>query len=569
MNTTLSPYMGGPVDVVTGKRGDVANASFARHAAQFERKVHTVAKGVWCHVGSCLGNSTMIEGKTGTIVIDTGDCIEQSVTQKADFAAVCSKPLAALVYTHSHYAFGSRTWVPVEMEGKVPVWAHPDLLVNLSRNVGDLSPFIMRRIAIQFGLHLPPEGPDSMAHHGLGPFFYELDKYKPTPGFVRPTHQATDGLKTEIDGVKFEFFDCWGDTDDTLLIWLPESRTVINNIAWPAMFNIYTLRGEVFRNPIELLRGLDKILELQPEHLIGVHGVPISGREAVAQAITEYRDTIQYIYDQTVRGINAGLSPDELANTIELPESLRNGRLTQQHYGEMSYHVRQVYSGMVGWFGKDTVELHPVAEPEEARRVVALAGGEDKFFTAAQASMDQKEYAWAAQMATWGLRNGGARAAGFRQLKADALRAMARATTAANTRSWYLTQARELEGLCDTNVTPVTLLNPTMVKQMPPRTYVNGLRFKLPATLSANGAKVLHLHFTQPELDFTLLLRNGVVVVKDGAPANGTNADATLDMSFDTWARLVGREATGAALVASADIQASGDEALVAAVLKG
>ena len=567
MNASLSPYMGAPVDVVTGARGAIVNASFAKHAEQFERKAHQVAEGVWCHVGVCLGNSTMIEGKTGVIVVDTGDCIEQAAMQREDLMAVCNKPLSALVYTHAHYIFGSRAWSPVEHDGKLAVWAHPDLMRNMGRLVGDLSPFMMRRVAIQFGLHLPVDGPDSMPHMGLGPFFYEMDKYKPTTGFVRPTHTTTDGMATEIDGVKFEFFHTWGDTDDTLLIWLPQTRTVINNIAWPAMFNIYTLRGEVFRNPIELLRGLDKILELQPEHLIGVHGIPISGREEIAKAITEYRDTIQYIYDQTIGGINAGLSPDELVQTIRMPASLANGRLTGQHYGELPYHVRQVYAGMVGWFGKDTVDLHPVAEPEEARRIVALAGGEDAFMTSARAAMEKREFAWVAQMATWGLKIEGPRAVEFRQLKADALRAMAQATTAANTRSWYLTQARELEGQCDTTVTPMKIVNAAMVKQMPPRTYVNGLRFSLPATLSANGQKLLHLHFSQPDNDYTLVLRNGVVVITDAAPTRGGEADASIRISFDAWAKLIGREASGRELLANGDVQASGDDAIIGAVL--
>ncbi|WP_144006966.1 alkyl sulfatase dimerization domain-containing protein [Pelomonas sp. KK5] len=562
-----SPYMGGPVEVVTSDRGAIVNASFVRHASQFERKVHAVAPGVWCHVGACLGNSTMIEGKTGVIVVDTGDCIEQSQRQQADLKAVCDRPLSALVYTHGHYVFGSRTWVPPEMEGRVPVWAHPEMMRNTSRIIGDLSPFMMRRVAIQFGLHLPADGPDSMPHEGLGPFFYELDKYRPTTGFVRPTHTTSDGMATEIDGVTFEFFHCWGDTDDTLLIWLPETRTVINNIAWPAMFNIYTLRGELFRNPIELLRGLDKILELQPEHLVGVHGVPISGRDEIAKAITEYRDTIQYIYDQTIRGINASLSPDELVRTIRLPESLAHGRLTGQHYGELAYHVRQVYAGMVGWFGKDTVELHPVAEDEEARRLVALAGGEDAFLAAARASMEKNEYSWTAQMAAWGLKNAGPRAAEFRQLKADALRRMGQVTTAANTRSWYLTQARELEGLCDTRVTPMKLVNAAMVRQMPARTYVNGLRFSLPASVSAGGEKTLHLRFKAPDSDFTLLLRNGVVVIREAAPAAGQVVDARLAMSFDAWARLVGREASGAELLAGGEIQAGGEAAITNLVL--
>lgn len=563
-SSPASPYMGGPVDVATSARGEISNQRFQQHANQFARKVHSVTKGIWCHVGACLGNSTMIEGASGMIIVDTGDCVEQSLIQKQDFRRVHDKPLSGLIYTHVHYVFGSRTWIPTELEGKVPVWAHPSLMLNMSRMASDLSPFMVRRAAIQFGMHLPNEGPDSSCHQGLGPFFYEFDKYSPTTGFVRPTHQATDGLEAQIDGVRFTFFHAWGDTDDTLLIWMPDSRTVINNIAWPAMFNICTLRGEVYRNPLELLRGLDKILELEPEHLVGVHGLPISGREEIRRCVTEYRDTIQYTYDQTLRGINAGLSPAALVQYVRLPASLANGRLIGEFYGELSYHVRQIYAGMVGWFGNDTVELHPVAPTDQARRLIELAGGEERLAAATRAALEQREYAWAAQMATWLLQGSDGREE-YRRLKASALRAMGQVTTAANTRSWYLTQALELEGKVDTSKPLIHFINAAMVRQMPVRTYVNGLRFQLSPSLSEDGQKTVHLQFQCPDANFTLRLRNGVVVIVDSAPS--TAVDATIMMAFDSWARLIGGEAAGTALLSSGEIAATGNFAIVNAVL--
>lgn len=561
--TNITRYMGAPAEVATAANGEVADARYLAYGTQFARQLHAVAPGIWCHVGACLGNSTMIEGRSGLIVVDTGDCIEQARMQQEDMRAVSAKPLKALLYTHSHYIFGSRAWVAPGQEAGVEVWAHPEVMVNLSRTVGDLSPFIVRRAAIQFGLFLPKDGADSMSHQGLGPFLFELDKYQPTTGFVRPTHNAGDGQQVEIDGVELQFFHAWGDTDDTLLIWLPQTRTLINNVAWPAMFNIYTLRGEVYRNPLELLKGLDKILELQPERLVGVHGLPIIGREAIAQAITEYRDTIQFTYDQTIRGINAGLSPDELVSFVQLPASLAQGRLTGQFYGELPYHVRQIYAGMVGWFGKDTVELHRPAPAEQATRIVALAGGAERLAGEARAALTQREFAWAAQLATW-LLAAGHDAPAHRQLKADALRSMGQVTTAANTRSWYLTQARELEGKVDTRQLPIRFVNAGMVKQMPPRTYVNGLRFLLAPGLSANGERTIHLCFSEPAVAFTLRLRNGVVLIESGA--NG-QPHAELQMSFDAWARLVGREAKADALLGAGEIRVSGDAQLADAVL--
>lgn len=563
MNETLTPYMGAPVEVGTGANGEIAHARYSAYATQFARQVHAVAPGIWCHVGACLGNSTLIEGKTGVIVVDTGDCIEQARMHQEDFKRVCDKPVSALLFTHSHYIYGSRLWVPAGRENEVEVWAHPDLMRNMLRIVSDLSPTFVRRAAIQFGMFLPREGADAMSHQGLGPFVFELDKYQPTTGFVRPNRTTSDGLETVIDGVRMQFFHTWGDTDDTLLTWLPDTRTVINNVAWPAMFNIYTLRGDVFRNPVELLRGLDKIIELEPEHLVGVHGLPLHGRELIRQAVTEYRDTIQFTYDQTVRGINAGLSPDELVAFVQLPEALAQGRLTGQFYGELPFHVRQVYAGLMGWFGKDTVELHRASPAQQATRTIALAGGPERVAEAVREALGQREFAWAAQMAGW-LLDGGFDSPAHRQLKADALRAMGQVTTAANTRSWYLTQARELEGRADTRVLPFRFVNAGMVRQMPPATYVNGLRFLLPPELSARGEKTIHLRFQAPDHAFTLQLRHGVVVILPGLHGQ---ADASVTMAFDAWARLVGREAKAGALVEGGEIALDGDARLARAVL--
>ena len=61
-----------------------------------------------------------------------------------------------------------------------------------------------------------------------------------------------------------------------------------------------------------------------------------------------------------------------------------------------------------------------------------------------------------------------------------------------------------------------------------------------------------------------LALRNGVVRIEPGAPGS---ADAGLRMSFDTWAKLVGREAKALALVEQGEIQLDGDSGLAKTVL--
>ncbi len=556
-----NPYMGHPAPVVAGPRGAIANADFIAHGRSLSRRLHKVTDRIYCQLGSCLGNSTLVLGDQGMIVVDTGDCVQQSVEQLEDFRTVTERPVSALIYTHSHYALGSRTYVPVGQDDTVPIYAHKDLMQVMSRALGDLAPFLTRRVAMQFGMFLPADGPDSMPNQGLGEIFFPLDRYRPQPGFVRPNHWLDDGQSERIDGVPFQFWHHAGDTDDTLLIWMPDDGVVINNIAWPVMFNIYTLRGEMFRNPARLLPGLDRILELQPRHLVGVHGVPISGEAEVRRAVTDYRDCIQFTYDQTVRGINLGLSPDELVRFVKLPKALAEGRLTGQYYGELPFYVRQIYAGLVGWFGSDTVELHPLPEQDSAQRWCALAGGTDAVLAQAKQALSKKEYQWATELATQALR-AGADTADARQLKADALRAMGQVTTAANTRSWYLTQARELEGQVDTHRLPITFVTAATVRQLPVATYVNAMRFRLNPALSDSGARCVHLSLDRS--DFTLNLRNGVVVVSPGL--SGV-PDTHIRMGLAQWATLVAGDIKHRAELAAAEMVVDGDRALAESVL--
>lgn len=554
-------YMGADVALATGHRGEVANAKLIQHGQTLGRKLHKVTDKVYCQLGSCLGNSTMILGEKGMIVVDTGDCVQQSVEQLEDFRTVTDRAVSALIYTHSHYALGSRTYVSAGQDDALPIFAHKDLMQVMSRALGDLAPFMTRRVAMQFGMFLPHEGPDAMPNQGLGEIFYPLDRYIPTPGFVRPNRWLDDGQSERIDGVPFQFWHHAGDTDDTLLIWMPEDGVVINNIAWPVMFNIYTLRGEMFRNPARLLPGLDRILELKPRHLVGVHGVPISGEAEVLKAVTEYRDCIQFTYDQTVRGINLGLTPDELVRFVQLPQVLAEGRLTGQYYGELPYYVRQIYAGLVGWFGSDTVELHPLPEQESSRRWCALAGGVDAVLAQAKAALDKKEYQWAAELATQALR-AGASSARARQTKADALRAMGQVTTAANTRSWYLTQAHELEGRVDTRKVPINFVTAATVRQMPVATYVNAMRFRVDPALSAQGDRCVHLSID--ETHYTLCLRHGVVAVSAGLQGQ---PDALIRVPLASWASLVAGEIKDRATLAATVPEIGGDRALGEAVL--
>ena len=138
-----------------------------------------------------------------------------------------------------------------------------------------------------------------------------------TMGLVRPTHTFEETLEQEISGVRFELVFAPGETNDQIFVWLPDKKVLLpgDNI-YQSFPNLYTIRGTPYRDVNKWVESLDKMRALRPEHLVPSHTMPISGADKIYEILTDYRDAIQYVHDQTIRGMNRGLTPDELVETI-------------------------------------------------------------------------------------------------------------------------------------------------------------------------------------------------------------------------------------------------------------
>src|SRR4030095_12869925 len=105
---------------------------------------------------------------------------------------------------------------------------------------------------------------------------------------------------------------------------------------------------------------IDRLRALRPAHLVPSHGRPVEGEEAIASLLTAYRDAIQFTQDQTVRLINKGLPPDEIAAALPaLPAHLAAHPWVGEFYGTVKHSVRNVYGGYLGWFQGDPTSLDP------------------------------------------------------------------------------------------------------------------------------------------------------------------------------------------------------------------
>ena len=223
----------------------------------------------------------------------------------------------------------------------------------------------MRRgLVHQFGITLPTDGPDGLVSAGLGPWYRNPAHAPFTDGFVPPTHTFAAETRAMIAGLHVEMTPAPSDADDSITIWFPELGVCVNNIVWPALFNIFAIRGEEYRDPRVLLRGLDHVCS--PERR-----APRRRPRTAAQRSRPHRqrgdsgrDAIQFIWDQTVRGINRDLTSGELIEFVQLPACYDESYFTQQLYGLVEHHTRQVHTGLRGWFDGYEADLFPLPTAE-------------------------------------------------------------------------------------------------------------------------------------------------------------------------------------------------------------
>ena len=514
-----------------GPKGEVAHQSLIDHTARLERRFWTVADGVWCLVGNGLSNQAFVEGPDGIIAIDTGECREEMAAAIVELRNVTDRPIVAVIYTHFHYTNGTAA-ILEDSPGPLPVWGHQGIEGNLARMGTEVGPTARRGLIEQFGIELPADGSDGLLNVGLG-LAYRFSDHAPfTPGFLPPDHLISEPMTATIAGLEVEFQPAPSDADDNVTVWFPSKQVCVNNIVWPALFNVFPIRGEEYRDPRVLLDGVDHIVRLEPEHLVCAHGPPISGRDRIHHETVRYRDSIQFLWDQAVRGINQGLSSAEIAARIRLPDEYEASYFTQMHYGLAEHHVRQIQAGLRGWFDGDPANLFPLPPAERAQRLVAGFGGAENVRSACDRAIGEDDLRWAIELATWLVRLDDPPAADRSRL-ATALRTIGQRTTSANVRNWTLTRARELEGSIDLSRHRQHTFGVRAALALSPADLIAALRVRVDPDVAAG--QDAHLAFDVADHGITgLHLRRSVAV-----PTDGADAGAVVALDRTTFAELV------------------------------
>ena len=539
-------------NTVTTETGQIVHRDLVDHSKRLVRNFYKVGDHIWCLVGNGLSNQTFVDAPEGIIAIDTGESNEEMRTAIAELRIHTKKPIVAVLYTHFHYVAGTQAVLDESPDTKVEIYGHSKIAYNRVRTATEIAPSYSRGLVEQFAITLPQDGPDGNENVGLGRFYRNHEHKTQTNGFIKPAHTFDKPCTIKVAGLEVEVTPAPSDADDSVTYWFKSLDCAVNNLVWPVLFNVFAIRGEEYRDPRIMLTGIDHLLSLKPTHLVGAHGMPISGSAEILRRVTRYRDSIQFLWDQTVRLTNRGYTSTELGHSIRLPEFFDEDNLTSEFYGVAEHHVRQIRAGLLGWFDGDPANLFPLPRVEHSNRMIAGFGGREVVRQKTNDAIDANDLRWACELSSW-LVNSTEVEQSDKLLLAKTLRLIAQRTTAANIRNWCLARARHLDGTFDLTRFSQHRLSRKQIVSSPSETAVAILRVLLvPERASEIDTHICFKFVDRPQTG--LHIRNCIA-----CPTDGNGADITIDCSIETWADILAGELLLSVALSEKKLAVTGD----------
>jgi alkyl sulfatase BDS1-like metallo-beta-lactamase superfamily hydrolase len=525
---------------VAGTAPPTVNPSLWRHAIlNAAIGLFKVTDGIHQLRGFDVANMTLVEGKSGWIVIDTLTCRESAAAALL-FARqhLGNKPVAAVVFTHSHIDhFGGALGVvsPEEVVARhIPVVGPEGFMEEATSENVLVGTAMGRRSLYQFGRDLE-RSPRGMVDTGLGKgvAYGNFGILQPTQLITQATQELT------LDGVRFVFHNVPGaEAPAELTFTIPELKAYggAENLA-QTMHNLLPVRGAKVRDALRWATYLEQALAQVDgvEVYFGQHNWPIWGHARIVEFITKQRDVYKYTHDQTVRLVNAGFTAREIADKVRLPKSLESYFGARGYYGDLRHNVKAVYQFYLGAYDGNPANLDPLPPQESAKHYLELIGGVDKAVAAAQIAFDKGEYRWAAELLNHAVF---ARPDhhGAKDLLARTYEQMGYMAESATWRNSYLTAAAELrQGPPRRGVSRASFIE--LLSQTPVERFLEAMAASLDGPAAEGKDLKVNLVLSDTRESFVLWIENAVLHSKKAAPA--PDANATLTLTTDLFIRMM------------------------------
>ncbi|MHA6622656.1 alkyl/aryl-sulfatase [Pseudonocardia sp. DLS-67] len=511
--------------------------------------LYEVTEGIYQVRGMDLSNMTLVEGRSGVIVIDPLISTETAAAALALYRAHRGdRPVTGMIYTHSHVDhFGGVRGVISGDDvdaGRVPVLAPEGFVEHAVAENVYAGTAMARRAAYMFGAALPV-GPAGQMGAGLG-----MTTSTGTVTLIPPTVDITrTGQEETIDGVRIAFQVTPGTEAPAEMNFLFPDRGALcmAENATHTLHNLLTLRGALVRDPHAWAHYLTEAIELFADFTeveFASHHWPTWGRDRVEQLLSEQRDLYAYQHDQTLRLLNRGYVGAEIAELLEMPPALDTAWNTHGYYGSVSHNVKAIYQRYMGWFDGNPAHLWPHPPEQAGRRYVEAIGGADALLQVAKRAYVAGDFRWVAELVGH-LVFAEPGHADARELQAAALEQLGFGAENGTWRNFFLTGAFELRG--GTTGTPTETASPDMMAQLSLGQLLDSLAIRVNGPQAWDLRVGIEWMITGPdgtEERHWSRLRNGVLT--HGTGSGRGDADATVRIDRQALlALLSGRTGAG------------------------
>ncbi|MFF0887120.1 alkyl/aryl-sulfatase [Streptomyces sp. NPDC003456] len=547
---------------------DTANPSLWRQSRLCsDHGLFEVTEGIYQVRGFDLSNMTLVEGERGVFVIDPLLCAETAAAGLALYRSHRGdRPVTGVLYTHSHADhFGGVRGVVTDEDaaGGLPIFAPQGFMEHaVSENVY-AGTAMARRAAFMYGAALP-KGERGQIGAGLG-----QTVSTGVVGLIPPTVDISrTGQTKTVDGIRMVFQLTPGtEAPAELNLHFPDHAALcMAENATHNLHNLLTLRGAQVRDPRVWARYLTEAIDLfgdSTDVAFASHHWPVWGRERVIALLSEQRDLYAYLHDQTVRLLNQGLTPLEIAERITMPPALEKAWHTHGYYGSVNHNVKAVYQRYLGWFDGNPAHLWEHPPVESARRYVDFMGGAEEVLRRARESYAEGDFRWVAQVVHHVVFAEPDNAEA-RSLQADALEQLGYGSENGTWRNFYLMGALELRH--GSVGTPTATTSPDLVAALNLEQIFDALAIRVDGPRSWDADITVRWVLTDGD-PVTLRLRNGVLTHVIGRRAAAVEPDVEITLAESDLRALLLGAVPLAHLAASRAIEVKGDAATLTALL--
>jgi alkyl sulfatase BDS1-like metallo-beta-lactamase superfamily hydrolase len=471
--------------------------------------LYEVTPGVYQVRGADLANMTLVESRTGVIVIDPLSSQECAAAAFALYRAHRGdRPVTSVIYTHPHLDHFGGVLGVVPADTRVPIIAPEHFMQHaVAENV--YAGTAMLRRGMYYSGDALPVGPAGSIGMGLG-----TRVSHGSVGLIAPTLDINRTVQEKIiDGVRILFQLTPGtECPAEMNFYFPAQRALClaENVT-RNMHNLLTLRGAPVRDPRSWSRYIAEVIDLfadECEVAFASHHWPTWGRDNIGAFLRGQRDLYGYLHDQTLRLMNLGYTGAEAAEMIEMPVGLDAALHTHGYYGSTSHNVKAIYQRYLGWYDGNPAHLWQHPPEAAAQRYARLAGGTDQLAARAREFLDEGDPRFAAELASHAVFADDS-SAGAREVLALALQQLGHGAENATWRNCFLMGALELrEGIQPTTVTAT----PGMTSSMSITQLFDTIAIRIDGPRAADTELSILWYFTDTGERYFMEVSNGVLI---------------------------------------------------------